>query len=135
MPPLGFAKNKNKKSQAYLGPKDLALTNRQANDDFPYKYRRSDTEQVPAPELRGQPSLPPIGWPEKNTYLIARMHIDLDYADGKPGIMDSPVPATSGKGKDSPGKTENGPQNKGKFASNKSGRVLRNTYAQRGNTG
>ena len=108
-------------SRAYLGPKPLYPNPKQdVMNGVETSDVSQDREQTPAPELRRDMG-DPAGWPKKMSYVVSRQHITLEVN-------------TDGRGKEA-ARSDNGPKNKGKFDSNRSGRIPRNTWTRRGNTG
>jgi len=119
------------KSGAWKAPKDLTITERQANGYW--SDRSQDRDQEAAPELRTQSAFQ-SGWPKSKHYRIQKMH--MGWAGDDPGVVgdNASAPNTDGKGRFA-ARTDKGPVSKGQFKSNRGGRIKRNTYAQAGKTG
>ena len=107
------------KSGAWKAPRDLTITERQANGYW--SDRSQDRDQEAAPELRTATPFKE-GWPKNRHYRIQRMHLPTSVSFG-----DGVAPKSA--------RTANGPDNKGASQSNRGGRIKRNTYAQAGKTG
>ena len=117
------------KSGAWKAPKDLTITERQANGYW--SDRSQDRDQEAAPELRTATPFKE-GWPVGKHYRIQRMH--MGWSGDDIGIIDTARPTTDGKGRFA-ARTDKGPVSKGQSKSNRGGRIKRNTYAQAGKTG